>query len=147
MGERLIGPVHCLLRCQAQPVGLAEFSKTALFLAGRESKVRRRTLYWDRIWWVLRPSPAHRKTKSSHPSSNLKFIETSGKQTWENYSPNILSSFPLCWGKFILPQQAVNVAGRRETPANWGEDWPRMYTETQVLFLLLFNLLCNRGHA
>lgn len=102
MGERLIGPVHCLLRCQAQPVGLAEFSKTALFLAGRESKVRRRTLYWDRIWWVLRPSPAHRKTKSSHPSSNLKFIETSGKQTWEKLFPKHPFKFPTLLGENLF---------------------------------------------
>lgn len=94
MGERLIGPVHCLLRCQAQPVGLAEFSRTALFLAGRKSKVRRRTLYWDRIWWVMRPSPAHRKTKSSHPFIKFEIY-------WDEWKANL--------GK-IIPQTSFQVS-------------------------------------
>lgn len=59
------------------------------------------------ICWVMRPSLAHRKTESSFLLSNLKCIETSGKQTQEKlqqkHSPFRL---PLHWKNILYQQEA-----------------------------------------
>lgn len=66
----------------------------------------------------------------------------------KNYSPNILSSFPFYWGKnaFSLSKQWMwQEKGRlQQIEVRIG---PECTQRHKVLFLLLFNLLCNRGYA
>lgn len=97
----------------------------------------------------MRPSPAHRKIKSSHPFVKYKIY-------WDKWKANL--------GK-IIPQTSFqashSIGGKNAFSLSkqwmWQEKGrlqqievrigPECTQRHKVLFLLLFNLLCNRGHA